>query len=275
MKLFKQNILLCLLCLFMTACDSWTIYNRSIFDDTAVERLSYFVEWNSASLINWYIARHPDIDIDTECRVSYGASLLVYAIYNDKYDAAEALLQNGADPNFVCRDGETPLLASWFHNEDGKDNKYILLLLKNGADPNMITRTGDEEFVSPLFEMSTSTFGGKEAVKLLIEKGHADIKSRNLCIALCEDLRVNEYNIMQFACSRKNWDIMWYLIEKQGMGNYLDSLTFDGSETLIGNMESADIPESDGQYTSYKKIKYFYGGVHRQDDSSANLHANK
>ena len=65
MKQYIRNILPCLLCFVLLGCDNWTIDNRSIFDNTAVERLSYFVEWNSPTLIDYYVARHPDVDIDT------------------------------------------------------------------------------------------------------------------------------------------------------------------------------------------------------------------
>lgn len=66
-----KNCLLFLLCLLLMSCDSWTIYNRSIFDNTVVERLSYFVDWNSPAFINWYMARYPNVDIDTESDTFY------------------------------------------------------------------------------------------------------------------------------------------------------------------------------------------------------------
>lgn len=80
MKQYIRNILPCLLCFVLLGCDNWTIDNRSIFDNTAVERLSYFVEWNSPTLIDYYVARHPDVDIDTESTISCIIFVLRFAL---------------------------------------------------------------------------------------------------------------------------------------------------------------------------------------------------
>lgn len=273
MDLSMKNCLLFLLCLLLMSCDSWTIYNRSIFDNTDVERLSYFVEWNSPALINRYMARYPNVDIDTESDTFYGTSLLIYAIFNNKYEAAEALLQNGADPNFVDRNGETPLSTAMHYNEERKENKYICLLLKHGANPDLITRRGGfNDFVSPLYAMSTSTSGSVDAVKLLVEKGKADIHIRNWYVDL--DLKIHEYNIMEYACRMEKWDVMCYLVEEQGMGNYLDSLKSDGVETLIECMRHEGAFNTDRQLLSYKrKIQSYYKRMHSLHGSPAGFHA--
>lgn len=265
MKQYIRNILPCLLCFVLLGCDNWTIDNRSIFDNTAVERLSYFVEWNSPTLIDCYVARHPDVDIDTESHTFYGASLLVYAIYNGKYEAAEALLRNGANPNFVCRDGETPLLTTWYQE---KNNKYISLLLQYGADANMITRTGgfDNGFESPLFRLSSDMPGSVEAVKLLVEKGNANVHARKKYMD--DNLRIREQNIMDYASATDSWDVMYYLIEKHGMGNYLDSTECSGQGTIIEYMRHKDISKTDRQYQSYMEILDYYSRTHHLQTSS-------
>ena len=214
------------------------------------------------------MARHPNVDIDAESDTFYGASLLIYAIFNNKYEATEALLRNGADPNFVDRNGETPLSTSMYHNEDGKENKYILLLLKHGANPNLITRRDEFNFESPLFTMSTSISGRVDAVKLLVETGKADINIRNWYVNL--DLKIHEYNIMEYACRRKSWDVVYYLVEKQGMANYLDSLNSDGNKTLMESIEQEKISNTDKQLLLYKrKIQNCYSRMHSLHNSSA------
>lgn len=53
-----------------------------------------------------------------------------------------ALLKNGADPNFKCKDKSILHLASMFHESNGENTETIQLLLKAGANPNTLDQFG-------------------------------------------------------------------------------------------------------------------------------------
>ena len=60
---------------------------------------------------------------------------LFFAVHQDSLDAAEALLEAGADPNFVYSGGETPIFFAKSHN-------MVLLLRKYGADLGLKNHNG-------------------------------------------------------------------------------------------------------------------------------------
>ncbi|KAI6235435.1 SOCS box domain-containing protein [Aphelenchoides besseyi] len=90
------------------------------------------------------------------------------AIWQDHYDCAKLLLEQGADPNTRYFDGPQITLV------EPREYQYIRLLLEFGANPNVLSRKG----ISPLMkscELGEVTF---RTSKLLIEHG-ADVNAVN------------------------------------------------------------------------------------------------
>jgi len=114
----------------------------------------------------------------------YSQTLLIWAVGTERYDAAEALLKAGANPNATALKlgGQTALHeAAKFSHVDSqakKDPKYVKLLLKYGANPNIglvSNYKGDNETgQTPLMD---SIGCGIEKTKALVEGG-ANINAR-------------------------------------------------------------------------------------------------
>ena len=115
----------------------------------------------------------------------YGATLLFWAVNTDRYNAAEALLEAGADPNarVLKRGGETALHEaadlSVFNIHTDNDPKYVKLLLKYGANPDLGLLSGYENSSNQpgetplMFAIGCSI----EKTKALVEGG-ANINAR-------------------------------------------------------------------------------------------------
>ena len=99
-----------------------------------------------------------------------------------------------------------------------------------------------------------------------IHNYHANIHARKKYVD--DNLRVREQNIMDYASATDSWDVMYYLIEKHGMGNYLDSTECSGQGTIIEYMRHKDISKTDRQYQSYMEILDYYSRTHHLQTSS-------
>lgn len=101
---------------------------------------------------------------------------LIGACMKGKAEIARALLEAGADPNFVASDGETPLKAAVPRRSEKFDRVLFDLLLNAGAELN----TG----LMPVLHEAVGK-GNRELVKYLIEHG-ADPNMRDAddCTAL-------------------------------------------------------------------------------------------
>lgn len=114
----------------------------------------------------------------------YDQTLLIWAVGTERYDAAEALLKAGANPNATALKlgGQTALheAARFSHvdREAKKDPKYVKLLLKYGANPNigLVSNYKDDNETgqTPLMD---SIGCGIEKTKALVEAG-ANINAR-------------------------------------------------------------------------------------------------
>lgn len=116
----------------------YTFHTTKNYDGTAVEDLAKYVKKNDTIAIVEFIQKNPTVSIDTKDKY-FGSSLLMFAIFNGKYEAFHCLLNHGANPNFVSDyRNESPLYyASTYcgpHYE--RDSRYCKELLEKGADPN-------------------------------------------------------------------------------------------------------------------------------------------
>lgn len=160
----------------------YKITNINIYKDTPVWELALAVKDEKTKTIEKIIKDKPHLINYQEPK--YGATLLLWAVGMEKYNSAEALLKNGADPNIASTvQGETPLFVatgySWVDNDAKKDAKYVQLLLRYGADTskNYIGKeiNGFKSVIEPGTSPLMHSIGaGIEKTKALVEAG-ADI----------------------------------------------------------------------------------------------------
>lgn len=186
-----------------------TLYQRKVFDATAVEELSRLVNADDSLKIVRYLQKHPEIYVDTPDRI-FGSSLLQYAILNYKPHAFQALLENGADPNYVSKTGKTPLIfaaerPSW---ETGGDTCDIISmiseLLNAGADPNLLTNDPFERR-SYLPIVTAARIGHYQYVRRLMEDERTDVN------IVCD-----QYTLLREAIERKQIELVHYLVVSCG-----------------------------------------------------------
>ena len=141
-----RQLLFILVLIFCMSCKNksterypYTFYSIKNYDGTAVEKLARMVRKNDTVKILKFLADNPSVSIDTRDKY-FGYSLLMWAIFNHKYEAFHCLLNHGANPNFVgIYHRETPLyLAAGYCGPNyERDFRYCKELLEHGADPNM------------------------------------------------------------------------------------------------------------------------------------------
>lgn len=150
----------------------YTFHSIKNYDDTEVEVLAKYVKKNDTISIVEFLKDNPNVSIDTKDRY-FGYSLLMWAIYNHKYEAFHCLLNHGANPNFIGEyNKETPLLqsfcyygSSWDKKSYEIDIRYCKELLEKGANPNYG------------YAIHEAVARDLEYVKLLIEYG-ADFNTK-------------------------------------------------------------------------------------------------
>ncbi len=138
-----KNIIVILIVLSCYSCvdkhvpHPYTFHSINNFDYTAVEDLAKYVDDNDTMAIVKFLKSYPDISVDTRDRF-FGSSLLMFAIYNHKYEAFHCLLNHGADPNFISDyEKRTPLYyAVTYYSLYESGVRYCKELLERGADPN-------------------------------------------------------------------------------------------------------------------------------------------
>jgi hypothetical protein len=147
--------------------------------NTPIHELAKSVDNEDVAKISEIVKAHPDWVNYQEPLDKY--TLLMWAVGTEKYDAVEALLKCGADPNIATPYGETAIFIaasySWVDYDFKHDPKYVKILLKYHADPNICFIGGepgiisDDTGTSPLMK---SIGCGIEKTRALIEAG-ADI----------------------------------------------------------------------------------------------------
>lgn len=180
-KLIPVFLILAFL-LVISSCTFYTdeyITNIGIYQDTPVWELAKAVKNNNVRRIKSILKDSPEL-VDYQ-DPKYGATLLIWAVGTEHYNAAKALLECGADPDIICTySGETALYIasgySWVDSFAKKDAKYVNLLLEYGADPNIgFAGTANDNFTEIGTTPLMNSIGcGIEKTKALVEGG-ADI----------------------------------------------------------------------------------------------------
>lgn len=102
--------------------------------------------------------------VDINAASPSGANLLMYEIAARNEAAQRALLEAGADPNYVTSRGDSPMLAAGLT----EDTRELRLLLDNGGDPNLRDKRGEPLLIKVIYS------GRWGSVDLLLSAG-ADI----------------------------------------------------------------------------------------------------
>lgn len=179
MMKYLQIILIALVCFSCKKSNDpypYTFHSIKNYDGTAVEELAKYVKKNDTIAIVEFLNNNPKVSIDTKDRY-FGHSLLMFAIYNGKYESFHCLLNHGADPNLIGDYGKrTPLYfaATYCSSQYEQDSRYCKELLEKNADPN---------FGDIIHEAVATEF---EYVKLLIDYG-ADYNTKHYGCSPADD----------------------------------------------------------------------------------------
>lgn len=156
----------------------------------------------------------------------FGQTLLEWAVYTNRYQAAKALADAGADPNQQSYNGTSAFIHAADNNET---SDYVKLLLQYGGDPNAIAqpKTGAVENVQQLKTPLIAAAGSNlESVKLLVEAG-ADINYSNeqYQSALYEAYTFNRIDVIRYLIIEKGADFKRPLMQTiKGESLYLTDL---------------------------------------------------
>ena len=170
----------------------YTFYSTKNYDGTTVEDLAQYVKKNDTVAILIFLHENPTVSIDTKDKY-FGSSLLMFAIFNGKYEAFHCLLNHGADPNFVSDyQNVAPLYFAtrYCGPQYERDIRFCKELLKNGANPN---------YGNVIYEAVGREL---EYVKLLVEYGadyntkYFDRSPADDAIILCKP-EIAEYLILE------------------------------------------------------------------------------
>jgi ankyrin repeat protein len=121
-------------------------------------------------------------NVDVNSRLNDGSTALHWAVLRDQHHAADILVEAGADPLALNRNGISPLFLAVQNGNEG----IVSLLLDAGADPNTLSENGETLL------MTASHTGKPEVVSLLLESGalidarDPDFKQTALMIAVRE-----------------------------------------------------------------------------------------
>ena len=206
------------------------------FKGTEAYLLSYAVKYQCVPLIKLICKKNPQImyTMDTKNQIT----LLHWAVGFRKYRSARALLDCGMNPDTPGEFNETPLYTAAGFSYTGfcdNDTKMIDLLLEYHADPSIsiiideeVARTIALYFPGKTPLMNTLGFGNNvPKIKLLVEKGHADINQKSK----------SGSTVATEALGMKNIDAAYYLIvEKKAVVNEIYY-----SEKIIPNEETMAI----------------------------------
>lgn len=202
----KKIILVLIMANNLVSCQHYMPgFDYKNFNDTPVEKLAEAVQNDDIEEIN-NLLTNEKLDVNYQDK-RYQNSLLGLALFNQKYETAEALLKLGADPNLVGgKNNSTPfidLLRYSYPNETCNTDK-VRLLLKHGVDVNYlwVDYANTNRIYTPV--MIAAQNGCLETVKLLVENG-ADINKMThdesflpISLALVQDrVDVLEYLIIE------------------------------------------------------------------------------
>jgi ankyrin repeat protein len=137
-------------------------------------RIYFAAEAGDTNLIAHYLALGTNVNTPVFCssptEKHESAPIVEIAAVNGRLNTIKFLLANGANPNQLDSDGNTPLLCALgsTRNDVAPETRAQILkmLLDNGADPNLASSNG---FNTPLIE--ASLLGQTDAAKILLANG--------------------------------------------------------------------------------------------------------
>ena len=220
-----------------------TFYDIECYKGTTIENFAKLVEREDTIQMKMYI-HEKTLNIDTPDAI-FGKPLLMWTIFNGKYGAFRCLLELGANPNSVCKNGDTPLIlaAGFIDYNYNTDSRFITDLLNFGAKPDLVTLDSTTNLKkNPLFKAVCTSL---DYTKILIEKGH-----------LSPYMEVNGECILDYPVVLEKLDIVDYLCDEKGMS--LDRRVTiygkDDNRTLLDLLKNKDYPPKHKFYKLRQKI---------------------
>jgi uncharacterized protein len=152
-------------------------------------------------------------------------TLLHWAIFNDRYLSASALLAAGANPNIASIDGDTPFILAASCEET---SEYLKLILPYAGDVNT-EGPADALWHTPLEAAARNRL---ESVKLLIEKGanvnHVSSNgSTALYAATLSDIKSVHYFILELGADFKRPILAFDDSTKVYLADFLKDMYFN------------------------------------------------
>lgn len=220
-----MRLIIIFLCVVLTvSCrQNYSYHDIEIFHDTPIYELAKMADSEDTIGMNQFISQETMFDIDSPDPI-FNKSLLMWCISNGKLNSAKILLNNHANPNFVCkRDGKTPLiLASGYRDKSfAIDDSFLLLLLDYGADANMISIDSLGKPHNPIYKAAGTS---AEYVKELIDIGGGN-----------PNMSLNSIPIIEVAVIQNKIETVYYLsiVKNVSLNVPLRSLGDGKSKNLI------------------------------------------
>jgi hypothetical protein len=155
----------------MRSQDSFLATDFRIFKATPVWPLAQAVQSeDTAAIVN--LIRQNEIDVDFQ-EQKFGMTVLMLAVFHNKYESSKILLELGANPNLHnSHDGSSAIIDAAEY--DFIEPRFVTLLLAHGANVNDEEqgerKKGNFQRNSPLLAASASDL---DKVKLLLAAGAA------------------------------------------------------------------------------------------------------
>jgi Ankyrin repeats (3 copies) len=196
-------------------------FDFALFRHTPAKLLAKAVEAEDTPAIRSYVTRD-SVPIDYK-DTTFGHTLLVLAIMNNKELSTKELLDLGSDPNTRSFDDGSPFLkACRFELQLKHPLKILSMLIEHGADVNSVQLdTTYDQFgkrknfrTTPL--RSVCVYGNLNAVKLLVEHGASlDQYGKNSEAILSTAVLSGKLDIIQYLMIDKKAPIPDYVTIRQ------------------------------------------------------------
>jgi len=121
-----------------------------VFPDQRLQAMGAAAERGDVAKIKALLAASqldPQGPVDINAVSAPGANLLMYEIAARNEVAQRALLDAGADPNYLTPKGDSPMLAAAFT----ENPRELQLLLDHGGDPNLKDVRGEPLLIQTIF----------------------------------------------------------------------------------------------------------------------------